>query len=60
VLPAATTIDDARLRADRDYQIAAAYFYATQYDEARAASVPSQATACLRGARARAISRHAP
>ena len=34
VLPAATTIDDARLRADRDYQIAAAYFYATQYDEA--------------------------
>jgi hypothetical protein len=34
VLPAATTIDDARLRADRDYQTAAAYFYATQYDEA--------------------------
>ena len=34
VLPAATTIDDARLRADRDYQMAAAYFYATQYDEA--------------------------
>jgi hypothetical protein len=34
VLPAATTIDDARLRADRDYQIASAYFYATQYDEA--------------------------
>ena len=25
---------DARARADRDYQIAAAYFYATQYDEA--------------------------
>ena len=34
VLPAATTIDDARLRADRDYQTGAAYFYATQYDEA--------------------------
>ena len=34
VLPARTTIDDARLRADRDYQTAAAYFYATQYDEA--------------------------
>ena len=34
VLPGATTIDDARLRADRDYQTAAAYFYATQYDEA--------------------------
>jgi len=35
VLPAAAPADaDARLRADRDYQIAAAYFYATQYDEA--------------------------
>jgi len=34
VLPAATTADDPRLRADRDYQTAAAYFYATQYDEA--------------------------
>ena len=34
VLPAATTSDDPMLRADRDYQTAAAYFYATQYDEA--------------------------
>jgi hypothetical protein len=34
VLPLATTSDDPRLRADRDYQTAAAYFYATQYDEA--------------------------
>ena len=34
VLPVPTTADDARLRADRDYQTAAAYFYATQYDEA--------------------------
>jgi hypothetical protein len=35
VLPAETYLDaDARLKADRDYQIAAAYFYATQYDEA--------------------------
>jgi hypothetical protein len=34
MLPAPTTADDPRLRADRDYQTAAAYFYATQYDEA--------------------------
>jgi len=34
VLPAPITVDDPRLRADRDYQTAAAYFYATQYDEA--------------------------
>jgi hypothetical protein len=34
VLPARTTADDPQLRADRDYQTAAAYFYATQYDEA--------------------------
>jgi hypothetical protein len=31
---AAGTSADARLKADRDYQIAAAYFYAAQYDEA--------------------------
>ena len=34
VLPAATPSDDPQARADRDYQMAAAYFYATQYDEA--------------------------
>jgi len=34
VLPARPTSDDPQLRADRDYQTAAAYFYATQYDEA--------------------------
>lgn len=34
VLPIPTTADDPRLRADRDYQTAAAYFYAMQYDEA--------------------------
>ena len=32
--PPAEAGSDARARADRDYQIAAAYFYATQYDEA--------------------------
>jgi hypothetical protein len=35
VLPADAPLDaDAGLKADRDYQIAAAYFYAMQYDEA--------------------------
>jgi hypothetical protein len=35
VLPTATPPgSDARVQADRDYQIASAYFYATQYDEA--------------------------
>jgi hypothetical protein len=35
VLPRPAIPDaDARLKADRDYQLAAAYFYATQYDEA--------------------------
>ena len=32
--PPAAFETDARMRADRDYQTAAAYFYATQYDEA--------------------------
>src|SRR5947207_11861144 len=35
VLPARTASDDPQLLADRDYQTATAYFYATQYDEAR-------------------------
>jgi hypothetical protein len=35
VLPERAALDaDAVVKADRDYQIAAAYFYATQYDEA--------------------------
>ena len=36
-LPAAITVDDALLRADRNYQIAAANFYSTNFEDARKA-----------------------